>query len=79
MLIRIKTVLLFAILNIGHIQGQNLVKNPSLEIYSGRIIDGWQIVAASPEIASRNNEVPARNPLVFFLLEIFASANGLIF
>jgi outer membrane protein OmpA-like peptidoglycan-associated protein len=62
MLIRIKTVLLFAILNIGHIQGQNLVKNPSLEIYSGRIIDGWQIVAASPDIASRNNGVPARNP-----------------
>jgi outer membrane protein OmpA-like peptidoglycan-associated protein len=58
---RLTTVLLLFLCTTGYHYGQNLVKNPSLEIYDGRIIDGWQIVAATPDIASRNNEIPPRN------------------
>ncbi|WP_162428449.1 OmpA family protein [Pontibacter pudoricolor] len=41
--------------------GQNLVRNPSLEDFRGSV-DGWKIVAGTPDITSQDNRIPAKSP-----------------
>lgn len=46
------------IVNLELLSAQNLVINPSLEIYQGRDIEGWSAIAGTPDVASNKNKIP---------------------
>ncbi len=57
-----KLLLTILLLTIGKgSMGQNLVRNPSLEIFEGAVV-GWKMVAGTPDVASRDDRIKARDP-----------------
>jgi OmpA-OmpF porin, OOP family len=63
---RLLTILLLLLSEVA--VGQNLVRNPSLEDFNGSIV-GWKIIAATPDIASRDGRMAAKAPFANPLLE----------
>jgi outer membrane protein OmpA-like peptidoglycan-associated protein len=53
---RVQTILsfLFAFLSIRLAYSQNLISNPSLELFEGKFAKGWHMIAGTPDIASRH-------------------------